>query len=160
MNIMIVTHNKYLELGLKKLLSRHSITIGADFFIPDNREHIINNNIFVILCDKKNSMLMNYIFNGYRFYLLPVESISSLSSIYECMFSGRLLFGYSPHKLTMNEMIILFYYVFHGWNVASIAYQFGMSSKTVYTHIYKAKKKNGISGKNLKYKCAYERLVC
>ncbi|MDB6981379.1 sigma-70 family RNA polymerase sigma factor, partial [Escherichia coli] len=86
MNIMIVTHNKYLELGLKKLLSRHSITIGADFFIPDNREHIINNNIFVILCDKKNSMLMNYIFNGYRFYLLPVESISSLSSIYECMF--------------------------------------------------------------------------
>ncbi|WP_224485719.1 helix-turn-helix transcriptional regulator, partial [Escherichia coli] len=49
---------------------------------------------------------------------------------------------------------------FHGWNVASIAYQFGMSSKTVYTHIYKAKKKNGISGKNLKYKCAYERLVC
>lgn len=31
MNIMIVTHNKYLELGLKKLLSRHSITIGADF---------------------------------------------------------------------------------------------------------------------------------
>ncbi|WP_373595046.1 sigma factor-like helix-turn-helix DNA-binding protein [Escherichia coli] len=38
-------------------------------------------------------------------------------------------------------MIILFYYVFHGWNVASIAYQFGMSSKTVYTHIYKAKKK-------------------
>ncbi|MCV5577631.1 hypothetical protein OFO05_19070, partial [Escherichia coli] len=68
MNIMIVTHNKYLELGLKKLLSRHSITIGADFFIPDNREHIINNNIFVILCDKKNSMLMNYIFNGYRFY--------------------------------------------------------------------------------------------
>ncbi|ENU0170074.1 TPA: sigma factor-like helix-turn-helix DNA-binding protein [Escherichia coli] len=44
-------------------------------------------------------------------------------------------------------MIILFYYVFHGWNVASIAYQFGMSSKTVYTHIYKAKKKNGISGK-------------
>ncbi|HFM4285763.1 TPA: helix-turn-helix transcriptional regulator, partial [Escherichia coli] len=112
------------------------------------------------LCDKKNSMLMNYIFNGYRFYLLPVESISSLSSIYECMFSGRLLFGNSPHKLTMNEMIILFYYVFHGWNVASIAYQFGMSSKTVYTHIYKAKKKNGISGKNLKYKCAYERLVC
>ncbi|MCV5578116.1 hypothetical protein OFO05_21640, partial [Escherichia coli] len=94
------------------------------------------------------------------FYLLPVESISSLSSIYECMFSGRLLFGNSPHKLTMNEMIILFYYVFHGWNVASIAYQFGMSSKTVYTHIYKAKKKNGISGKNLKYKCAYERLVC
>ncbi|EKI5236880.1 TPA: sigma-70 region 4 domain-containing protein, partial [Escherichia coli] len=87
-------------------------------------------------------------------------SISSLSSIYECMFSGRLLFGNSPHKLTMNEMIILFYYVFHGWNVASIAYQFGMSSKTVYTHIYKAKKKNGISGKNLKYKCAYERLVC
>ena len=144
MNIMIVTHNKYLELGLKKLLSRHSITIGADFFIPDNRER----------------MLMNYIFNGYRFYLLPVESISSLSSIYECMFSGRLLFGNSPHKLTMNEMIILFYYVFHGWNVASIAYQFGMSSKTVYTHIYKAKKKNGISGKNLKYKCAYERLVC
>ncbi|MEA0423166.1 sigma factor-like helix-turn-helix DNA-binding protein [Escherichia coli] len=55
---------------------------------------------------------------------------------------------------------MLFYYVFHGWNVASIAYQFGMSSKTVYTHIYKAKKKNGISGKNLKYKCAYERLVC
>ncbi|HCP2258275.1 TPA: hypothetical protein OC147_000708 [Escherichia coli] len=53
MNIMIVTHNKYLELGLKKLLSRRSITIGADFFIPDNREHIINNNIFVILCDKK-----------------------------------------------------------------------------------------------------------
>ncbi len=50
---MIVTHNKYLELGLKKLLSRHSITIGADFFIPDNREHIINNNIFVIFCDKK-----------------------------------------------------------------------------------------------------------
>ncbi len=53
MNIIIVTHNKYLELGLKKLLSRHSITIGADFFIPDNREHIIHNDVFVILCDKK-----------------------------------------------------------------------------------------------------------
>ncbi|WDN77258.1 sigma-70 region 4 domain-containing protein [Escherichia coli] len=58
-------------------------------------------------------------------------------------------------------MIILFYYVFHGWNVASIAYQFGMSSKTVYTHIYKAKeKKMEYQEKNLKYKCAYERLVC
>ena len=45
---MIVTHNKYLELGLKKLLSRHSITIGADFFIPDNREHII---IFLTVID-------------------------------------------------------------------------------------------------------------
>ncbi|EFO3600849.1 sigma-70 region 4 domain-containing protein [Escherichia coli] len=160
MNIIIVTHNKYLELGLKKLLSRHSITIGADFFIPDNREHIIHNDVFVILCDKKNSMLMSYIFNGYKFHLLPVESISSLSSIYDYIFSGRLLFGYSPHKLTMNEMIILFYYVFHGCNVASIAYQFGISSKTVYTHIYRAKKKNGIPGENLKYKCAYERFVC
>ena len=85
MNIIIVTHNKYLELGLKKLLSRHSITIGADFFIPDNREHIIHNDVlssFVI----KNSMLMSYIFNGYKFHLLPVESISSLSSIYEYIF--------------------------------------------------------------------------
>ncbi|HFQ0167103.1 TPA: helix-turn-helix transcriptional regulator [Escherichia coli] len=145
---------------MKKLLSRHSITIGADFFIPDNREHIIHNDVFVILCDKKNSMLMSYIFNGYKFHLLPVESISSLSSIYEYIFSGRLLFGYSPHKLTMNEMIILFYYVFHGCNVASIAYQLGISSKTVYTHIYRAKKKNGILGGNLKYKCAYERFVC
>lgn len=53
MNIMIVTHNKYLELGLKKLLSRHSITIGADFFIPDNREHIINNNILSFSVIKK-----------------------------------------------------------------------------------------------------------
>ncbi|ELQ4125571.1 sigma factor-like helix-turn-helix DNA-binding protein [Escherichia coli] len=60
----------------------------------------------------------------------------------------------------MNEMIILFYYVFHGCNVASIAYQLGISSKTVYTHIYRAKKKNGILGGNLKYKCAYERFVC
>ncbi|WP_249546283.1 hypothetical protein [Escherichia coli] len=41
-----------------------------------------------------------------------------------------------------------------------MAYQFGISSKTVYTHIYKAKKKNGIPGKNLKYRCAYESLVC
>ena len=31
MNIMIVTHNKYLELGLRILLRRHSITIGTDF---------------------------------------------------------------------------------------------------------------------------------
>ncbi|EFN6731454.1 sigma-70 family RNA polymerase sigma factor, partial [Escherichia coli O6:H31] len=37
---------------------------------------------------------MSYIFNGYKFHLLPVESISSLSSIYEYIFSGRLLFGY------------------------------------------------------------------
>ncbi|WP_338000383.1 hypothetical protein [Escherichia coli] len=36
-----------------------------------------------------------------------------------------------------------------------------MSSKTVYTHIYKAKeKKMEYQEKNLKYKCAYERLVC
>ena len=59
MNIMIVTHNKYLELGLKKLLSRHSITIGADFFIPDNREHIINNNIFYAI----NFIFLDDIFN-------------------------------------------------------------------------------------------------
>ncbi|MDB6974122.1 sigma factor-like helix-turn-helix DNA-binding protein, partial [Escherichia coli] len=91
---------------------------------------------------------------------LRMNMMISYQELVRTFLSGRLLFGNSPHKLTMNEMIILFYYVFHGWNVASIAYQFGMSSKTVYTHIYKAKKKNGISGKNLKYKCAYERLVC
>ena len=36
----------------------------------------------------------------------------------------------------------------------------GSANKENALAIYKAKKKNGISGKNLKYKCAYERLVC
>ncbi|WP_248692891.1 sigma factor-like helix-turn-helix DNA-binding protein [Escherichia coli] len=57
-------------------------------------------------------------------------------------------------------MVILFYYFFYGYNIANIAYQLGISSKTVYSHIYKIKKKNGISGVNIKYICVYKTSVC
>lgn len=159
MNIIIVTHNKYLELGLKILLNRHSVTIGNEYFIPENRNKLIQNDVFVILCDKKLRNLMDYMFNGHKFYLLSVESISSLSDVYNCIYGRNASVWHSQKKLTMNEMVILFYYVFYECNVAEIAYQFGISPKTVYTHIYRAKKKNEIHGVNLKYKCSYERLI-
>ncbi len=159
MNIIIVTHNKYLELGLKILLGRHSVTIGDEYFIPESRNKEIPGNVFIILCDTKFRRLMSYMFNGHKFHLLPVELVSSTSDIYNCIHGGNISFQNSEKKLTMNEMVILFYYIFHGNNIASISYLLGISSKTVYSHIYRIKQKNGISGLSLKYKYCYERSV-
>ncbi|HFU3927368.1 TPA: helix-turn-helix transcriptional regulator [Escherichia coli] len=160
MDIIIITHNKFLELGLKILLSRHSFKIGTEYFTPENRNKIIQNDFFIVLCDKELRNLINYMFNGHKIHLLSVESVSNLSDIYNCIYGGETFFCNSQKKSTMNEMVILFYYFFYGYNIANIAYQLGISSKTVYSHIYKIKKKNGISGVNIKYKCGYKTSVC
>lgn len=141
MDIIIITHNKFLELGLKILLSRHSFKIGTEYFTPENGNKIIQNDFFIVLCDKELRNLISYMFNGHKIHLLSVESVSNLSDIYNCIYGGETFFCNSQKKSTMNEMVILFYYFFYGYNIANIAYQLGISSKTVYSHIYKIKKK-------------------
>ncbi len=54
MDIIIITHNKFLELGLKILLSRHSFKIGSEYFTPENRNKIIQND-FLLFFVIKNS---------------------------------------------------------------------------------------------------------
>lgn len=145
MKVILVTHNYYLEYGLRFLLKEYCVILARELFRPENRRNILKHDeSWLIICDSQLGRLMRSMFLGRHFIQLNVETLKGIQDIHNAVHNGLWSWNTTARTLTMSEMVVMFGYIYHQIRPWCLASDMGIKTKTVNTFLYSGLVKNGL----------------